>query len=477
MSNDGKVYIQGQFALQPDKPIPLRVAVSIRYEMHDPESLEVEVLFLGGEEERAEAYRATQAIDINLVKLHPINEGEDCINLLGLTQWRSSFTRMTLEPSAIEIGIDRDAVTQPVNVSFIVGLQPSGILTGHGSAELHYNGNISMRHRDDGQILVQTALGPIEAVEAYDYLDGKAFGDKVVHRIQRVRLTGEFKLQPGETLRSLHDRLLEEIFPICSALSLCYRQPVDAYQIKYLWEGSEEDPIKRATYRRKWHRSRERTDDSELINTSSLREGGLSELVKALREHPRSKSLDQGIGFLSHSYVSFLETAYFTAFSAMETIVNAVSEDAEGMVIGSSSWRKVQKALRSSLMELADAGSISTETAKHMQEKLPELRRASLASRIDKVVDAYSIKISDLWTAEGFTEGMKRASGFRHDLFHAAHTSDIDLMGVDLIRIRAFTERLLLAALAWPEERRWAWRDDKIHWIIQPEDPEAGEER
>lgn len=476
MSKDGKVHIQGSFSLRPDKPIPLRTAVSIRYEEHDPTSLEVEVLFLGGKEERAEAYRATQAIDINLVKLHAINEGEDSINLLGITQWQSSFTSMKLEVDAIEIGIDRDPATEPLLISVIVGLQPSGILTGRGPTRRHYNGDITTRHKEEGKILVQTSLGPIEAMEAYDYLDGKAFGDKIVHRIQRVCLIGEFKLQPGETLRSLHDRLLEEIFPICSALSLCYRQPVDAYQIMYLWNGPDEDPIKRATYRRKWHRSREKTNDSELVDSSNLRDGGLSALVQALKDHPGSKSLDRGIGFLSHSYVSFLETAYFTAFSAMETIVNAVSGDAEGVLAGSSSWKKVQKALRQSLDGLVNEGSITTDTAKLMQEKLPELRRASLTSRIDKAVEKYSIKTSDLWTAEGFSAGMKRASEFRHGLFHAAHTSDIDLMGIDLTRIRAFTERLVLAALSWPEDRRWVWRDDKVRWIIQPPDPEASDE-
>ncbi|WP_114319359.1 hypothetical protein [Xanthomonas campestris] len=474
MSKDGKVHIQGHFALQPDKPVPLRSAASIRYEKHDPTSLEVEVLFLGGEEERAEAYLAVHALDINLVKLHPINEGGDSINLLGLNRWQSSLTSLKLEVGAIEIGIDRDPAIKPVDVSFTVSLQPSGILTGYGSVELHYNGNISTTHGEEEQILVQTSLGPIEAMEAYDYLDGTAFGDKVLHRIQRLRLVGRIELRVGETLRSLHDKLLEEIFPICSALSLCYRQPVDAYEIQYLWEGPEEDPIKRATYRRKWYRSREKAGGSELIDTSNLRGGGLSDLVNALKGHPQSKSLDQGIGFLSHSYVSFLETAYFTAFSAMETIVNAVCESEEVLLIGPASWRKVEKVLRASLKELSDAETISKKTATHMQEKLPELRRASLASRIDRVVEAYSIKTSDLWTAEGFAAGMKRASGFRNDLFHAARTSDLDLMDVDLTRIRAFTERLLLAALAWPEDRRWVWRDDQIHLIIQPPDPEAG---
>ena len=136
------------------------------------------------------------------------------------------------------------------------------------------------------------------------------------------------------------------------------------------------------------------------------------------------------------------------AFSAMETIVNAVAKDSQGALISSSAWKKVQKSLRATFVELTNQGLISSEAAKQMSDKIPEIRRASLASRIDMAVKLYSVKTSDLWTAEGFVEGMKRASEFRNGLFHAADTSDGGLMSVDLTRIRTFTERLLLSALS-----------------------------
>ncbi|QDW65652.1 hypothetical protein [Luteimonas granuli] len=477
MSKDGKVHIQGHFALQPNSPISLKSAVSVRYEKHDPTSLDVEILFLGDEIERTEAYTAARAIDVNLMKLHPINKGEESINLLGITGWQSSLTTMSLDVGAIEVGIDREPANRPIEVRFTVGLQPSGILLGYGSVELHYNGDITTKRGEAGAILVETSLGPIEAMAAYEYLDGRAFGDKVVHRVQRARLCGMVELQAGETLRSLHDRLQEEVFTICAALSLCYRQPVDAYEIEYLLQASENDRFERAVYRRKWHKSRARHNENELIHSSNLRDGGLSKLAQALKMHPESKSLDRGIGFLSHSYVSFLETGYFMAFSAMETIVNAVSKDLQRAPISSSAWKKIQKSLRTMFAEFAEQGLIPAETARHMRDKLPEIRRLSLASRIDMVVNLYSIKTSDLWTAEGFVEGMKRASEFRNGLFHAAHTSDLGLMSVDLTRIRTFTERLLLSALSWPEERRWVWRDESLHRIIQPPDPNIGSER
>lgn len=470
MSKNGTIHIQGQFSLESRGDVSLRTAASIRYEEHDPTSLDVEILYLGDEEERAKAYLSATAMESSVIKLRALNPGEDSITLLGLTAWQSTLTSMKLEVGAIEIGIDREPANHPLEVSFTVKLQPSGILTSVSSVELHHDGDISSRRFEEGSILVDTSLCQIEAMEAYDYLNGAAFGDNIVHRIQRARLCGKVILEAGETLRSIHDRLENEVYAICAALSLCYRQPVDAYAIEYFLCGSESESMEHSVYRCKWHKTRSRRKADELIDSSSLRNGGLSMLVQALRSHPKSESLDRGISFLAHSYVSSLETAYFMAFSAMETIVNAVVADAQAVSIRSASWKRVQNSLRASLANLAEQGLIAPETAAHMQDKLPELRRVSLGSRIDMAAEAYSVKTSDLWTAEGFSQGMKRASEFRNGLFHAAHTSDIDLMSVDLTRIRTFTERLLLSALSWPEERRWAWRDAGLQRIIQPPD-------
>src|SRR5690606_16829874 len=175
MSKDGSVHIQGHYALQPDSPIALKSALSVRYEKHDPTSLDVEILFLGDETERTEAYSATRAIDVNLLKLHPMNKGEDSINLLGIAGWQSSLTSMTLEVSAIEIAIDRKATKRPIKVHFSVGLQPSAILKTYCSVEFHYNGEITTNRGEEGAILVETSLGQIEAMASYDYLDGAAF--------------------------------------------------------------------------------------------------------------------------------------------------------------------------------------------------------------------------------------------------------------------------------------------------------------
>lgn len=475
MRQDGKIHIQKHVALQPSQSTQYRCAASIRYEQHDPASLEVELLYLGSEEERGELYRATRAFDRNLLKLHAVNDAEESINLLGLSGWSGTISSLTLKPQAIEVGIDRDAASNPVDVHFTVALQPSGILVAFASHFRDYTGRIEVKREDAGSIVVETSIGPIEALEAYDYLEGAAFGDRVTHQVQRARLMGKVQLREGESLRALHDTLLEEVASICRALSLCYRQPVDAYEIEYLCRYPGEDVYKRSLYRRKWHSSRTRHPGDELIHASNLRDGGLSLLVRALKEHRELTSLKRGIGFLSASHDDFLETAYFMAFSAMETIVNAVSDKAAQSLMASSIWKKVQPRLRNAVTALEADEVVSAEVADNVRAKLAELRRTALTSKIANVAKAYSIKTSDLWTMEGFDEGIRQAAELRNGLFHAADPSDAGLMDVNLVRIQAFTERLILAALSWPDDRCWVWRDQQLRRIIQPRDPEFGE--
>ncbi|WP_152240334.1 hypothetical protein [Xanthomonas sp. LMG 12461] len=472
MSRDGKVAIQRHVFLQSDQSLSMPCAASIRYEKHDPTSLEVELIYVGDSNERAQIHLATRAIDRNLIRLHAVDGKEDSINLLGLTSWTSDTSVLKLEVGAMEIGIDQAAYSHATELNYTVALQPSGILCGIDASSMHHDGNINRKSSGKSSILVETPVGTIEALDSYEYLERAAFGDKVLHQVRRAWLMGSTILKEGDSLRIFHDALLEEAFIICKALSLCYRQPVDAYEIKYLYRDSRGGSYKHALYRRKWRATRSRHSSEELIHSSNLQNGGLSDLVGKLKNHAESISIKRAISFLSASYEGFLETAYFMAFSAMETVVNAVSDKSFGSV-SSSVWKRTRRELERSVALLKENGVLSSDVADQIKEKLPELRRASLASKISSVATFYSIKTSDLWTAEGFEEGIKSAARIRNGLFHAAHSSDVGLMEVNLVRIQAFTERLLLAALSWPDDRRWAWRDSRLRSIIQPPDNEV----
>ncbi len=392
MKVDGQVHLQFHVALQPKSKMEFRCAASIRYEQHDPTSLDVELLYLGDEEERAEMYRASRAIDNNRLTLHAIDDANESINLIGLSRWQSDTSKLNLEVSAIEVGIDRDSSSYPVKARFVVALQPSGILIEPAIHSRYDSGDIGVRKLGEGMIVVDSRVGPIRATESYDFLERSAFGDKVTHRVQRAQLSGELELRPGQSLRELHDVLLEEVSTICRALSFCYRQPVAAYEIAYFETYPGQHGYKKSLYRRKWHSPRRKQKEEELIHTSNLQEGGLSLLVAQMRLHPEAEALSRGVGFLSSSYVSSLETGYFMAFSAMETIVNAMSRESDQSRLSSSSWRKVQKRLKEALLRCEAEGVASLENVQLMVDKLPELRRATLLSRVVTAVEVYSVK-------------------------------------------------------------------------------------
>jgi len=60
---------------------------------------------------------------------------------------------------------------------------------------------------------------------------------------------------------------------------------------------------------------------------------------------------------------------------------------------------------------------------------------------------------------------LKSATKIRNRLFHAADGTGDDLY-IQLIRVRALVERLLLGELEWPDERTWVWKNHELARII-----------
>ena len=107
-------------------------------------------------------------------------------------------------------------------------------------------------------------------------------------------------------------------------------------------------------------------------------------------------------------------------------------------------------------------GRVSTEI-----KRLPNLRGVSFANRIADACARVKPETSDLWPREiGFTEGMASAARLRNDLFHGSKANDE--LYAELVRIRTFTERLVLKLLKWPDDRLWVRRDDVLGRINYP---------
>ncbi|OGU21983.1 MAG: hypothetical protein A2580_12605 [Hydrogenophilales bacterium RIFOXYD1_FULL_62_11] len=367
--------------------------------------------------------------------------------------------------AAVQVGITQELHSHSRQLSVIIQLQPSGILSLPTIHEHHYDGHTSVEPVEEGLIPLRLGKAQLEAGLTYEYGSSEADGNEITNRVQRATFMGRLEVEPTESLFDVHEHLKKALSDACIALSLCYRQTVDYYQIEYMDNDAQG---KRMVHRRRWNLVKRRASGDELIHARALRKGGLQRLVDGIRGFPRSEELRQAIKFLAASYTAELETAYFMAFSAMEAILACCLEEGEVLALTAGRWKKFEREIRKRIEELIPLTNDSDQEIRDkLCEKVPELKRTTLVRRVSVACERYKPKTSDLWVDIPFEEGIEKAARARNGLFHVAGAGVDVMIGLDLIRVRTFTERLLLKLLSWPDEEVWVWYDQNLKWANQ----------
>lgn len=468
MNDDEETIIRFHGALVLEQDRCGRFAALIRFHRWDPTSLAVDLLWNGDKSERRAGASALKHLGRNHTWLRSEDPHQVSAELLGISQIKTDYVgtsaqASTVRVAAVQLGITESPVAANTKFDLIVRLQPGGILCLPGIQEQHYSGSISIDKIVEGEVALNTTTGKLNACETYEFHTSEEYGNKVEHRIQRSSFMGTISVPRGQSLYSVHEALKLQLDEFCTALSLCYRQPVDYYEMSYVANG-ESQPRAESFMRRRWSSAKRKLCGDDLINIRNLINGGLQELVDAIRSSPESAAITRAIQFLASSYEARLPTAYFLAFSAMETIVNVCVGESATSVVSGASWKKLERSLKKAILEFDPDLVIPRD---EIAKKLPELKRPTLASRVAKACAGLKPKTADLWPGQSFLDGLKNAARVRNGLFHAADAEASDSMDGDLIRIRTFSERLLLRLLEWPDERVWKWYDQDLKWINQ----------
>ena len=461
-SEEKKVVFQGELAVSDG--VARQCAVTIQYQQWNPEILTVNLLWLGQEQERSEGAMALQHLGRNHVWLESMDGYHLPAEILGIrgvsTQHTGSNVHSSsVDASAVQIGITKSSYQKETKLNVIVRLQPSGILVLPSIKTQSFTGTVEIEQIETGSVEFNVPGGMLEARETTEYSRRQVHGDKITEQIQRASMLGEITLKIDENLWDLHEEIKKALNTSCSALSLCFRQTVDYYEIEYI-NLDESIPKPPSKYRRRWLNCKSNRKGDELINTRALVDGGLQRLITSIECSEREDDIHRAIQFLASSYQAAAETAYFMAFSAMETIVSCCLDGAEEKVLGSSAWKKVESFLRKTIEE-----NLEPTVQEQLVPNLPGLKRVTLSSRIEKACEKYLPKIDDLWPALTFEKGMERAIKIRNGLFHAADAYTEESLVGDLSRIQVFSERLLLKRLGWNDEDIWVWYDQNLKWI------------
>jgi hypothetical protein len=465
-SNETRFNFHGALPV-PGHP-PSEFTATVSFPRWDPTVLSVQLLWIGSDEQRARGAAALGHLGQNYVWLESLDPIQGPVELLGIDQVSTTSNGSyvhcsTVRVQAVQVGITDNAWEARRDVQFTARLQPSGILKWPTLHEQSFTGEISLRRVEDGAVRLQLDNTSIEGATTYEYDGAIENGNKVTKQVQRATLMGMARTEPGQSLYGLHEKLKSDLADVCTALSLCYRQPVDYYELEYRLTDSV-GPAWIRQYRRRWTSIKTRLRGDELIYIGALTDGGLQRLASSIQQFHRAADLRRAITFLSGSYAASPETAFFMAFSAMETIVACCLNDDNGYVVGSSAWDRIRHELQRTINGLAGTDE---NIRRSLGEKLPELRRVTLARRLKVACERFSPRVDDLWIDISFDEGVRRATNIRNGLFHAANSKVEDTVGGDLIRIRTFTERLLLKLLSWPDGSIWTWYDQNLRWANQ----------
>lgn len=456
-----------------------RFSVAGSFREADPTGLDLEIFWHGNDVERRRGAAAFMANKQNHVWLRNENAEDGHIELLGISGESTTYAKtspISTRPqfAALQRGLHSQPETRDARFHVEVRLAPSGFFE-NGIVEQHYTGEIKITPLPaHTPIQITSRYGELLVRDAYSYESGEEHGNKVTKQIQKSTISGEIAVPKGSSLHEVNEELKKEIELVRRALSLCFRQPVQYFQITYrnLSEPGRPSPF----FRRRLPQVAKRQRIDEFIQARNLGNGGLQRLIAAIRSSPQSPDLVRAIDFLAESYTSTLENAFFLAFSAMETVVNIAAGPAAEGTYNKSQWKALRHALESAISKTAAELSLDPTD---LHEKLPELKRPALRKRVRIACANYAPATMDLWPHLDFLQGLGEATKIRNGLFHAAAYSDGTAIVESLIRVRAFAERLIAKILKWPDDELWVWRDQNLKFMninSKPRSESAGPE-
>lgn len=443
-----------------------RFVSRIEYELHDPSILKIDFLLLGDENDQKKASSYLQNLKYNYVWLYSEDDHVPSVEVFGIHRITTGRSEASIGATAIQVGLSNKLLEHDAKYIVKVELMPSGILGKAGIRELSYTGDISFRSIVDGVVEVSSQLGTLQAEEQFDHYESEEYGNRIIHTVERAAITATLEIPKDRNLYEINEILRSDVEDICLILSLCYRQPVDYYEIRYTPdpEHSKERQLQEAFLRIKHEAPVSKIGRDELINYRNLVGGGLDRLVRSYRDSKRKDDLKRGIRFLSSSFrIVTLESSYFLAYSALESVVSAIGQG-ERFLLSSGKWKKVEKLFREHLDQIAESEGFGNVVSQ-MKEKLPELRRAPSNERIKEVCTTLGVETQDLWPREGFDTGLDLAAKTRNDLFHSASCKNPQELFKNLVRLRTLTERIILKGLKWPNDHIWVWYDQDLKWI------------
>ena len=195
----------------------------------------------------------------------------------------------------------------------------------------------------------------------------------------------------------------------------------------------------------------ERTGPQEpLINVYTVPDDVLDHMVRALADTPYRKVLESSMQHVTAAnQAPFVEAAFVSAFTALETLTNGINKiDKSHKILGSADFSRlrstVKGAIATYLANRADADTI----LQRVEKKLPELNRPPVVDRVEELIVKHGVEWSDLWPQDtDLQDALQKLFKRRNDFIHSGQLISVTQADTDAKRTTILTERSIYALL------------------------------
>lgn len=465
-----KIKFKGQLALS-DKSM-VTVFVNISFNQLDTTSLEIELLIIADEKNLRGVYAKMNADSSNGFLIENEWDPGTYLQIEGIYGLRQHAGVLEVDANSISYGVKGRRIAAGDTLNLIAKFTPGGLLSKEIWRELHPDGNIKVRMSKFKDALWKTDIGTFIINKAHEHFKDTIFERKTTKSVEATHAHIEIKADKVIELDNIHEKALEYLGIISSALSLSFRVPVRLYELEYIVIEKE---TKTRTFffpniqRYKLLKNQKKIAKDPLIEIRTLSGRKFHNLASKIQDSNVSDALRKSIHFLSLSRTKYLEESYFYCFLALDSITEEVLKDRKiKTVIPNTPWKKIEKFLSACIK--SNQTKELQEYLMEVKEKLPELKRYAFNKKASKVVKLLKVDTFGIWKKKTFEEGLKEATKIRNNLFHSGHIESFEGMYDNLIRLQFLTERIILKVLKWRKSQIWVWQDQELKGVNINED-------
>lgn len=255
------------------------------------------------------------------------------------------------------------------------------------------------------------------------------------------------------------DELQPWLDDLCVVLGFLDRRHVGHFLTRVTTRSTQGDGPSAFHFAEAWTAAPEvhaRSDEPfGLVAPGRLGDDSIQRVLDAYQSHELKEAIGNTIAYILESFGrTSLPTATTFAFTALETIVNALGElSYETQVVEPSVFKKVAKRLRQAIRSICEELGLGDETADAFNSKLAELRRRAFVDRVVEIVVDLGVAWQDLWPgAPDLGEALRATYSRRSNFIHQGVFTDAQASSRDSYRVAYLAERIVYALLGGAAE-------------------------